>query len=716
MGKNMKVGKRIGFGFGIVIVVLVIVICVSNMLMLQLGTDVDRIEQMVALRAEANELRADFSDASGLANLMFSSVDTAETYAGLAEKMQECQENVVRMRTFSQALGGYLLAEIDGLEHTLNDFSAEMAAMQEINDSFVAGRTAMNAQSDHLATTSTALVDTLSALVTQTAESEDATAQETVQHLNNIILPASNLSEAIDAMRIEGLTLLTTFDSGVIDTVYGMLDELTADSTALLGVVSTSEAKAAIGEIQQDIAGYRAELDKVVELTGRGEASVTTAIVELDTVQQTIDAGNAAITTEVNTIIADTRSSVTFAIVFTLSVAAIVVIFAVIVVRYLSQSISAPLNAMRELLMKTGNTGSLAFSDEERASIDKYAAYKDETGESLDAFRVMMLRMMYISEQLENVASGDLRIDVELLSEADSMGSSLKRMVDSLNDMFDEINSVSGQVSTGSTEIATGAQTLAQGATEQASTVQEISASISEITEQAAVSRETAQEVAQKTDQIRVIAEQGNGKMGQMMQAVEQINEASQSIGRVIKVIDDIAFQTNILALNAAVEAARAGEHGKGFAVVADEVRNLAGKSADAAKETSQLISANIEKADLGLSIARETAESLDEIVQGINETSESLGTVAQQAEGSSAATAQVSLAIDQVAQVVQQNSATSEESAAASEEMSSQAQVLQQLIARFKLRSSDHLLGPAARDAEPVPALPQGQDTAIIF
>jgi methyl-accepting chemotaxis protein len=182
---------------------------------------------------------------------------------------------------------------------------------------------------------------------------------------------------------------------------------------------------------------------------------------------------------------------------------------------------------------------------------------------------------------------------------------------------------------------------------------------------------------------------EGNEKMRSMMSAVQDINDASKSIEKVINAIDGIAFQTNILALNAAVEAARAGQHGKGFAVVADEVRNLAVKSADAAKETSALISANIEKAEMGLAISTDTAQSLQKIVEGIEGTSAALQTMTDQASNIRTATMQVNSAIDQVAQVVQQNSATSEESAAASEEMSSQAQVLKDMVARFKLKNT---------------------------
>jgi methyl-accepting chemotaxis protein len=185
---------------------------------------------------------------------------------------------------------------------------------------------------------------------------------------------------------------------------------------------------------------------------------------------------------------------------------------------------------------------------------------------------------------------------------------------------------------------------------------------------------------------IKEDAEKGSAQMDSMMQAVREINDASVQIKKVIKVIDDIAFQTNILALNAAVEAARAGEAGKGFAVVAEEVRNLASKSAEAAQDTGMLIANSMEKAVLGARIAEETAESLSGIVAGIGESSRIVGEIARSSEIQNISISNINNGITHVVDLVQKNNSSSEESAATSIEMSSQAETLELLVSQFKL------------------------------
>ena len=300
-----------------------------------------------------------------------------------------------------------------------------------------------------------------------------------------------------------------------------------------------------------------------------------------------------------------------------------------------------------------------------------------------------------IKERMQGLAEGDLTTESTYDFQGDFVliKDSINDHVRNLNRIMTEINSSSAHVSSGSKQVADGAQTLAQGATEQAASIEELSGSIAEVAERTKVNAETANKTSALSTKIKENAEKGSRQMDEMITAVGEINEASKNISKIIKTIDDIAFQTNILALNAAVEAARAGQHGKGFAVVAEEVRNLASKSAEAAKDTGNMIQNSMDKAELGSRIAGETAGSLKEIVFGINESTNLIDEIARASEEQSVGISRINTGIDQVAQVVQQNSATAQESAAASEEMSSQSDILQQLIAQFRLKDGDGML-----------------------
>ena len=368
---------------------------------------------------------------------------------------------------------------------------------------------------------------------------------------------------------------------------------------------------------------------------------------------------------------------------------AILVVAALLVFLFVSKMISKPLTTLSTFMKKAGSTGDISLRPADVENIGKLAQKKDEIGQAIGGSAAFVGHVTNIAKNLETIAEGDLSIDVKLLSDADTMGKSLKQMVDKLNDLFAEIHASTNQVSTGSKQVANGAQILAQGSTQQAASIQELSSSIAEIAERTKINAATAEQTSRLSTTIKENAEKGSHQMDEMITAVGEINEASRNISKIIKTIDDIAFQTNILALNAAVEAARAGQHGKGFAVVAEEVRNLASKSAGAAKDTGNMIQNSMEKAALGSRIAGETAESLKEIVSGINKSSQLVSEIAKSSEEQSMGISQINTGIDQVAQVVQQNSATAEESAAASEEMSGQSDMLQQLIAQFRLKNS---------------------------
>ena len=309
-----------------------------------------------------------------------------------------------------------------------------------------------------------------------------------------------------------------------------------------------------------------------------------------------------------------------------------------------------------------------------------------------------------ISYRIGELASGNLNIEnaPEYKGDFSDISNALNGIIESLNPVMRDIYDSAEQVSFGASQVSDGSQALAQGSTEQASAIQELTASITEIAEQTKRNAVDANQARQLTTVAMDNAKIGNSHMNAMQQSMMDINTSSQDISKIIKVIDDIAFQTNILALNAAVEAARAGQHGKGFAVVAEEVRSLAARSSDAAKETTYLIEGSINKVRSGTKIADETAVALTDIVTGIEKVTTLVSNIAVASNEQAAGIAQINTGIKQVAQVVQQNSATAEESAAASEELSGQAEMLKQMVDAFKIKNAKKTGSPVKKAVTP--------------
>ncbi|MHB8064856.1 MAG: HAMP domain-containing methyl-accepting chemotaxis protein [Ruminiclostridium sp.] len=293
---------------------------------------------------------------------------------------------------------------------------------------------------------------------------------------------------------------------------------------------------------------------------------------------------------------------------------------------------------------------------------------------------------------MQEMEKGNLTISMngDYKGEYAKIKEALNTTIQTFNDVLNDIYTSAQQVASGASQVSDSAQALSQGSTEQASSVQELTASLEEISVQTKQNAVNADQANELSITAKENAAQGNEQMLGMLKAMEEINESSSNISKIIKVIDEIAFQTNILALNAAVEAARAGQHGKGFAVVAEEVRNLAARSANAAKETTSLIEGSIKKSEGGTKIANETALALNKIVDGVSKAASLVGGIALASNEQAAAIAQINQGIMQVSQVTQTNSATSEESAAASEELSSQAELLNEMVGKFNLRKGN--------------------------
>jgi methyl-accepting chemotaxis protein len=371
--------------------------------------------------------------------------------------------------------------------------------------------------------------------------------------------------------------------------------------------------------------------------------------------------------------------------VFMVLLLAVMCIVLVFLVRRISGKLATPVvgAAARLMELSSGNLTPFQAQPVNTKEINDLQAAAQSTVNELNAY------ITNIDETLSRIASSDIGFEVtqDYVGDFAAIKVAMNRIIDALNGSLKSIGTVSGEVYNISQQVSSSAQALAQGATEQASSVEELLATINGISSQVNDTAEHATEANSEADDVRTQITQSNEQMQNLISAMGEISNTTSQVEKIVKLIEDIAFQTNILALNAAVEAARAGAAGKGFAVVADEVKNLATKSAAAAEDTTNLIRNTITAVENGMTISTETADLLAGVVGKVDGMANIIDNISTSAESESASISQVVQGLDQVSTVVQANSATAEESAAVSHELATAAQKLQDMVGAFRLK-----------------------------
>lgn len=463
------------------------------------------------------------------------------------------------------------------------------------------------------------------------------------------------------------------------------LDNQTDQSLVIVEAgISSAEEKEEFASMKDAIEQFRTYRDSIIALTEKGqtEQAITSFYSDGVLINEAMQSSSDAILNLKIQLAGESVNSnsqaANSAIVTMIVIITIGVIVSLALGIFIAGIISKPVNQMVDAANK------LADGD---VNVEVKSNTKDEIGNLAKSFGRMIANIRSQAVIVEKIATGDLTVDVNVRSDADLLNKKLAEMVAKNNEVLSNIAAASEQVAAGSKQVSDSSIALSQGATEQASSIEQLTASLEEISSQTKLNAQNANQANELAEVAKSNALKGNSQMKEMQKAMEEINESSSNISKIIKVIDEIAFQTNILALNAAVEAARAGQHGKGFAVVAEEVRNLAARSANAAKETTDMISGSIIKVEAGTKIADETAGALNRIVEDVAKAADLVGDIAVASNEQALGIAQINQGIMQVSQVVQTNSATAEESAAASEELSSQAELLKGSVNKYNLK-----------------------------
>ena len=516
-------------------------------------------------------------------------------------------------------------------------------------------------------------------------------------NLNNSALAQFDITQGFAdfcniKVRVRNILFVYYSDPDALQQQEQMIEEYKADARKYLDLfeermVSLSpEIQAQYQTVEDEINLWYESTQKDIDMAKAGQVdqAVNDLIVNGKVIADDVENGLVEL---INTIEADTKAkeaTIQQQLVGLTIVQVVVMVLAVLITimycLFLIKAITRPMSKLSVAAKK------MTLGD---IDVDCEKIYNDDLGELLDEFAQMADAIREQTRITEAISKGDLSREANPRSDRDVLGKAIVRLLSENNMTLSNVKEASAQITVGSEQVANASQALAQGSTEQASAIQQVTASMDEVTQRTKANATEAGEANVLVQNIKEMATSGNEQMKSMIGAMDDINASSETISKIIKTIDDIAFQTNILALNAAVEAARAGVHGKGFAVVAEEVRSLAAKSASAAAETAELIEDSIDKVNMGSKIVDNTAKSLDEIVTSIDEIVGLISNITTSSNDQATAISQIDQAISQVSTVVQTNAATSQQCAAASEELSNQAVTLKNLMARYQLATN---------------------------
>ena len=516
-------------------------------------------------------------------------------------------------------------------------------------------------------------------------------------NLNNSALAQFDITQGFAdfcniKVRVRNILFVYYSDPDALQQQEQMIEEYKADARKYLDLfeermVSLSpEIQAQYQTVEDEINLWYESTQKDIDMAKAGQVdqAVNDLIVNGKVIADDVENGLVEL---INTIEADTKAkeaTIQQQLVGLTIVQVVVMVLAVLITimycLFLIKAITRPMSKLSVAAKK------MTLGD---IDVDCEKIYNDDLGELLDEFAQMADAIREQTRITEAISKGDLSREANPRSDRDVLGKAIVRLLSENNMTLSNVKEASAQITVGSEQVANASQALAQGSTEQASAIQQVTASMDEVTQRTKANATEAGEANVLVQNIKEMATSGNEQMKSMIGAMDDINASSETISKIIKTIDDIAFQTNILALNAAVEAARAGVHGKGFAVVAEEVRSLAAKSAAAASETAEMIDDTIHKVGNGTKIAQDTAKSLDEIVTSIDEIVGLISNITTSSNDQATAISQIDQAISQVSTVVQTNAATSQQCAAASEELSNQAVTLKNLMARYQLATN---------------------------